>query len=195
MAPCLPADVQQVDEDPQLSAPVLVDLQQLLAVRITDIQELSLTAAQFKGQQARPRSWKAGAALGSKDSQKDLTTAAGELFSAARGDAVGSRDSSSMAARAGSSKGTTSSPDWGRAFWIQQRQHSKCRVPSTGVAAGQGDVVPQQQQHAARRLRPRRTEGQQGPYNIWDHSSGDMGSIIELFPQEIRTWLLTVADT
>jgi hypothetical protein len=30
------------------------------------------------------------------------------------------------------------------------------------------------------------------PFNIWDHRQGDAGSVVELFPQEIRTFLVTL---
>lgn len=164
----------QVGEDAELSAPVRVDLQQLLAVPITDIQELSLTAAQYKKQQQRPRQWKAGEPMsGSKDSSR------------------------------GAAGSSSSSSSWGQALFRQMCRHSGCKaveakaVQEGANPAGAGGLHgagQHKQQHTVRRLqeqRPAQRQLGEGPYNIWDHS-GDVGSVIELFPQEIRTWLVTV---
>jgi hypothetical protein len=161
----------QVDEDPQLSLPVLVDLQQLLAVRITDIQELSLTAAQYKAQQKKPRQWKAGTVISADNDAAD--------------------DSQAGAA-------SSSGASWGQALWQQLQTQSSCQPAKASPALHDregGGHVQQQQQHARRLQRHHHQQQQQqqsGPYNIWDHKSGDIGSIVELFPQEIRTWMVTV---
>jgi hypothetical protein len=163
----------QVGEDPELSAPVKVDLQQLLAPPINGIQELSLTAAQYKKQQQRPRQWKAGETMsGGKDSSR------------------------------GAAGSSSSSSSWGQALFQRMRGQSGCKaVGATAVRleaypAGSGGLHgagQHRQQHTMRRLQEQRPAQQQleGPFNMWDHS-GDVGSVVELFPQEIRTWLVTV---
>jgi hypothetical protein len=165
--------VLQVDEDPRLSAPVLIDLQQVLAASVTAIRELSLTAGQFRDQQAKPRQWKAGDVIS--------------------GQAPGQAGSSSSSS-GGHSKGLR----WG--LWQSMQQQSSCRGAAGADAATVGekennhyDQQQQQRQQVRKLVQGRqRQQQQQGPFNIWDHSAGDSGSVVELFPMEIRTWLVTL---
>lgn len=148
-----------------MSTPVLVDLQQLLAARITDIQELSLTAAQYKAQQKKPRQWKAGAVMSAEEAA----------------DPSSASFSTSASITAG----------WGQKVWQQLQAQSRCSAVGTPRNLAAPSQVQQQSRKLQRRYRQQQQQ-QDGPYNIWDHSSGDAGSTVELFPQEIRTWLITM---
>jgi hypothetical protein len=75
------------------------------------------------------------------------------------------------------------------------------------AAEGKESQQQQQQQQQVRKLaqgrrrevsaqkQQQQQQQQQGPFNIWDHSSGDSGSVVELFPMEIRTWLITLGQS
>lgn len=160
----------QVGEDPNWSAPAQIDLQQLLAVPILRVQELSLTAAQHKEQQPKPRAWTAG-----------------EVISAQR--------------QQHAQDGWASGGSWGQAFCRELRSQSSCRAPHAGGSPSQQKATlhGKGSMRGVRRVaQAAATAGgqqqalQEGPYNIWDHSGGDSGGVVELFPQEIRTWLVTV---
>jgi hypothetical protein len=178
---------QQVDEHPELSAPVQVDLQQLLAVKLLGFKELTLTAAQFKSQQKRPRHWNAGPEL-----------AAGKPTPSSSSSSTSRKVSSASNKRVNSSSRRRS---WGEALWRDMQQSSSCKHPTTAAAAAASPTsaahraaaaATQQQQQLLQSAFASQQQQQHGPYNIWDHRAGDQGSVVELFPQEIRTWLLTV---
>jgi hypothetical protein len=171
---CASAHTTQVDEDPSLSQPVQVDLQQLLGLTVTGVQELTLTAARTKAEQPQPRQWKAGPVISGDD--KD-----------------GLRES-----RGSGSQGRGSS--WGQTLWQQLQAHSSCKAASWGSvhAAGQPHSKHWRQQQQQWRQRKQQQQQDAGPgqaWNIWDHRAGDSGSVVELFPQEIRTWLVTVSHS
>lgn len=159
---CVSAGITQVDEDPSLSQPVQVDLQQMLGLTVTGMQELSLTAARTKAAQPHPRQWKAGQVISGDDSPG----------SQARGSS------------------------WGPVLWQQLQAHSSC---TPAASWGVHEAGPRQQAgrpHSTHWQQQQRKQ-QQGAvpsraWNIWDHKTGDSGSVVELFPQEIRTWLVTV---
>lgn len=84
------------------------------------------------------------------------------------------------------------SSSWGPVLWQQLQGHSSCKpaAASWGVhAAG-----PRQAGRPHSTLWQQQQQGAvtSQAWNIWDHKTGDSGSIVELFPQEIRTWLVTV---
>jgi hypothetical protein len=146
----------------------VVDLQALLAAPVAAVQELSLTAGQYKHQQRPPHRWPAGG---------------GVAPAPAEGAAVA------------------------EAQWAQRWFSRQCGVtgqrpgggrdvaaPAGGGGADSGAATHTPPPPPPPQQRQQRQQQQGAPYNIWDHTGCDVGTRVCLYPQEIRTWLVTLSS-
>jgi hypothetical protein len=96
---------------------------------------------------------------------------------AAEAEPIGSSSSSKVGGADGADASSMPYPRWGGVLGVE-----KCSRSSSSSTSGPLPH-PQQQQ--------RRAPSAGEAYNIWIHP-GDAGTVVELYPMEIRTWLIEV---
>lgn len=209
------AHVFQSGEDSELAQPVKVDLSQLLEGTISDIEELNLSGARARSEVGHPFAWpvegeapqpspQSSAAAAANPQQQDSSTSSSQRLQeqqAANAPSGGGQGEQTSGARAGHCQAAWRSR-WGdagvssgckhtrRRMWSQAGTHAAAGtdgVKATGASAAAG--VGQGGDTAAAAA-TKQDAG--GPWNVWDHSSGDALPVVELFPMEIRTWRVTL---
>eukprot|EP00879_Flechtneria_rotunda_P014778 GHRR01015442.1.p1 GENE.GHRR01015442.1~~GHRR01015442.1.p1 ORF type:complete len:485 (+),score=158.22 GHRR01015442.1:518-1972(+) len=196
----------QMGEDNELSFPVHVNLSQLLAFSISNITELSLTAARYKVGMQQRRNWTAGSIISGDNSRAHNGVQRGRKAAAAgNASQQGSHDEFS---------GQNSMHGWGDAFMPELAAASSCQAKQQRNSQGNdasafADTqqrmhrVVVQAQHADEKQRHDPMQAWQqhklqhtavsavAVYDIWAHH-GDRLPVVELYPMEIRTWELII---
>lgn len=179
----------QVGEDHDLAVPARMDLSKLLNLEskrsITNITELSLTAARYKADMMQPRSWLAGDMI-----SKAATTIAaaapetaaavtGEVFRPARQLLLQQQEQQHYQMHADTSISSAVAQQM-QACWGDACTCRDCLFQTSSKGSSK-----QASRLAAAAVRE--------TYDIWEHP-GDQLPVIEIYPMEIRSFEITLTS-